>query len=400
MIAVLYRPLALLRARPDFARVTFVNFLFFMQFASGFVYPKWLLQQGFAERGIGLVMGSAGVATLVTTLLLARYIDRMSRLQTLRWGIAALIAATLVLRAASGSLVLLCVARSLQGAAFAASFMTAGSLATDYAPLNRTTEALGLFGIFTLVTHALSPLLAERFVQLWGWDGMFLVTSAYSVLAWGLSWQLEDLDQMRDDRAHPRPARWTQAEMLLLLLTAMVGIAFGTMVTYLPVWSARLHVASVGVFFASYASTAIGVRIFFGHLGDRLEKYRIVGPAALAVGLCCIILAAGGERWLPGPTTSAYLLTVGVLYGLGHGFFYPNANVQYLDIRPADRRGESMSHFMLAFNVGGVVAGMFLGSLIESVGYPITYAICAVAVFAALVAYWQAFSLRGVGARE
>lgn len=393
MIRALARPASLVRSSPDFARIAAVNFLFFMQFASGFIYPRWLLEQGLGERAIGVVMGSAGVATLVTTLVLAGVIDRMSRLRILRWGIVILVLATLILRGAAGSMLLLCGARALQGAAFAAAFMTAGSLATEYAPGDRTTEALGLFGVFTLLTHALAPLLAEQYVRWWNWDAMFVLSSVYSVVAWQLSWRLRDPDA---DRVGPDlravSGGWGRAEVSLLLLTSMVGIAFGTMVTYLPVWAARLHGGSVGAFFATYACTAIGVRILFGHLGDRLAKARLVAPASLIVAVCSALIGVAGGWAMSHGWSIPFLVVAGLLYGLGHGFFYPNANVQYLDIRPPQRQGEAMSHFMLAFNVGGVVAGMLFGSVIELAGYSVTYAVCAAAVGVALVAYWQVFN--------
>ncbi|MGH7899347.1 MAG: MFS transporter, partial [Candidatus Binatia bacterium] len=62
-----------------FARVTVANFLFFLNFASFFLLPLHVKALGGSETTVGLVMGSAGMASLVALPAIGIGIDRFGR---------------------------------------------------------------------------------------------------------------------------------------------------------------------------------------------------------------------------------------------------------------------------------------------------------------------------------
>src|SRR5437867_5731079 len=77
----------------SFARVTAANFCFFLTFASFFLLPLHVRALGGTERTIGLVMGTSGLAGLVSVLAVGALLDRFGRRIFLLGGIATMSAA-------------------------------------------------------------------------------------------------------------------------------------------------------------------------------------------------------------------------------------------------------------------------------------------------------------------
>src|SRR5256712_13808477 len=76
-----------------FARVTAANFCFFLTFASFFLLPLHVRALGGTERTIGLVMGTSGLAGLVSVLAVGALLDRFGRRIFLLAGLATMSAA-------------------------------------------------------------------------------------------------------------------------------------------------------------------------------------------------------------------------------------------------------------------------------------------------------------------
>src|SRR5881398_868907 len=117
-----------------FARVTAANFCFFLTFASFFLLPLHVRALGGTERTIGLVMGTSGLAGLVSVLAVGALLDRFGRRIFLLGGIATMSAAAgaflLVDRIGPAIFAL----RALQGLAFAAGLHAGGGVRARGAP--------------------------------------------------------------------------------------------------------------------------------------------------------------------------------------------------------------------------------------------------------------------------
>src|SRR5436309_762322 len=220
-----------------FARVTGANFCFFLTFASFFLLPLHVRALGGTERTIGLVMGTSGLAGLVSVLAVGALLDRCGRRIFLLAGLATMSAAAgaflLVERIGSGIFVL----RAVQGLAFAAGFNAASTLAAEFAPEGRRAAALGLFGVSTLATHALAPTLGEQLVRLGGFPALFVAATVFSAVGLAVAWPLPDEAPARARAAVPLRAT---AELSTAIATvACCGVAFGAVITYVPTFAPR-----------------------------------------------------------------------------------------------------------------------------------------------------------------
>jgi MFS family permease len=145
---------------PAFVRVTLANFCFFLDFASFFLLPLHVRDLGGSERMVGYVMGTNGVAGLVSVFLLGPVLDRYGRRRFMRAGLAVMLLSTLGYLAVDRVGPLLFALRVVQGVAFAAGFNAASTLAAALAPPTRRAAALGLFGVSR--PRALAPTIGER----------------------------------------------------------------------------------------------------------------------------------------------------------------------------------------------------------------------------------------------
>jgi MFS family permease len=129
---------------------------------------------------------------------------------------------------------------------------------------------------------------------------------------------------------------------------------------------------SVSPFFVGFTATAVGARLLFGSLGDRLGHRHVSLLAMLAYGT--VVLATAGLH-------VHYLWVYGLAFGAAHGVLYPTLNTHGVHIAPDGARGRVIALYGGAFNVGVAMATFTWGRIAASLGFP------AVFVGGALVAF-------------
>src|SRR6266566_996632 len=318
-----------------FARVTAANFCFFLTFASFFLLPLHVRALGGTERTIGLVMGTSGLAGLVSVLAVGALLDRFGRRIFLLGGIASMSAAAgaflLVDRIGPAIFAL----RALQGLALAAAF--------------------GLFGVSTLATHALAPTLGEQLVRLGGFPALFVAASVFSAVGLAVAWPLPDDAPARIHAAVPLRAT---AELSTAIATvACCGVAFGAVITYVPTFVQDAALGSVATFFLSYTAAAVLTRVSAGGLGDSLGRRTVVLPA------------------------------LGLLFGTAQGFVYPTLNAYTIDLAEPGQLGRTQTLYNGAFNLGTTAGSMALGLVAHTFGHRVMFLVAAGMAAAALAIF-------------
>jgi MFS family permease len=353
---------------PAFVRVTAANFCFFLNFASFFLLPLHVRALGGAERTVGYVMGTNGVAGLVSVFLLGPVLDRYDRRLFLRGGLALMAATTLVYLWVDRIGPLLFALRVMQGIAFAAGFNAASTLAAELAPPARRAAALGVFGVSTLGTHALAPTIGEQLVRLHGFPLLFVVAAGYSALGLCLTVGLP-APSLHGVATRP-PLVLDRQRVMTIAVVALSGIAFGTVLTFTPTFVHDANLGSVSTFFLSYTAAAIGTRFGAAGLGDSVGHRRVIVPALAALAVSIAALAA--------VRTPLALAAVGVVFGSAQGMVYPTLNAFALERAEPGQFGRLQTLFNGAFNLG-VTAGSFaLGGVADAYGHPRVF-LCAAA---------------------
>ena len=360
---------------PAFVRVAAANFFFFLTFASFFLLPLHVRALGGSERTVGFVMGTNGVAGLVSVFLLGPLLDRYDRRIFLRGGILVMMVATLGYLAVDRIGPLLFVLRIVQGVAFAAGFNAASTLAAELAPPARRAAALGLFGVSTLGTHALAPTIGEQVIRLGGFPTLFVVAAGYSIVALLLT---IGIPSSRHGDAAETPALAFRGTLAVtIVVVALAGVAFGTVITFIPTFvhhEARL--GSVSTFFLAYTAAAIATRFGAAGLGDTFGYRRVIMPA---LGLLSLAIAA-----LATVHSMSALAVTGLVFGTAQGIAYPTLNAFAIEHAAARQLGRLQTLFNGAFNLGVTAGSFVLGVVADAYGHRLVF-LCAAATAAVAV---------------
>ena len=351
---------------PRFVLLLGLQFACGLGFSSFLLLPKYLTEvHGANADVIGLIVAAGPVAAVAAIPFLATRIDRLP----LRWLMAAGALAMFVtslgfatLGPPSAAMVLL---RALQGAGFVAFFGSATVLATQLAPAPRLGQALGLLGAANLATNAIAPALAEIIASTHDWRPVFLASAACSLLA-----GLASLVRIETPAAPATPAGaaatpsptaiWQPRFLRLVYTGAMVGVAFGTVITFYQPLALELGIREVRDLFLGYTAGALVVRVALGGLLDRFDRRRLASMACGAYAL--VVLATSALR--PG-----WLLPLGLGLGFAHGALWPVLSALAVEGTDARVRGALMTWFGGSFHLGVTLSTLGFGLLAHSVGY-------------------------------
>lgn len=364
----------------DFYLVTAANFVFFLNFASFFLLPLHLKELGASEQTIGYVMGTAGFAGLCVLPFLGALLDRIGRRGFVTTGALAMALASYAYIVVPNTGPFLYVLRVVQGVSFTCAFVTASTLAVELAPASRRGEALGIFGISTLTTHAIAPALGELVVHRWGFPVLFAVGGTLGVVAAALTLRI------RVPRTvHPASATRSLPHSATLWLGAATmiacGMGFGAVLTFVPTFVHAIGLERVAPFFVSYTAAAVGVRIVLGGLSDRVGRHRVLLPSIALLASAVFALGWVHSMWA--------LVAIGVLFGAGQGMVYPTANALMVDLSNPGNLGRVQTLFSGSFSVGVAASAFVFGGVIERFGYRAAFAGAAACIAVGLVLLWS-----------
>jgi len=348
---------------PRFVRVTVANFFFFMNFASFFLLPLRVRALGGSELTVGLVMGTTGPFTLGGMLIVGALLDRLGRRGFLRGGFVVMACSALGylwVREIGPALFAL---RALQGLGFAAGFNAASTLAAELAPPGRRAAALGVFGVSTLGTHALAPTIGEQVVRLWGFDALFVVAAVFATIGLAFAWSMP-VPPLHLSSSRTR-FRWTSELSSAIATNGCCGMAFGSVITFVPTFVHDAGLGAVSRFFLSYTSASFLTRVGAGRLGDSLNRRTVIRPAILLLSLSIALLSR--------VHSSTGLVGAGLLFGLAQGAVYPTLNAFVVDLVGEGQLGRTQSFYNGAFNLGVTLGSLALGPVTEAFGHRVAF---------------------------
>jgi MFS family permease len=154
--------------------------------------------------------------------------------------------------------------------------------------------------------------------------------------------------------------------------------------TFLPTYAETLGVGRIGLFAIAYSLGALTVRATAGRLIDTVGRRAILIPALVLQAVAAGILAGLGPLvtrlgWPAAP----FLVLVGLVAGVAHGFLYPALSALVMDVTPADRRGRVLGVFSAFILCGQAAGAVGFGAVAHALGYPPTFGLLAACLLGA-----------------
>ena len=361
---------------PAFAALFIANLCTVASFAAFFLFPLFITAHGGNRQDIGIIMGVFALASAACRPWVAEMIDRIGRKRSYTVGCLIMTLLPLLHLFFSGPLENyywpLMLLRILHGIGLAICFTAVFTFILDLIPTERLNEGIGMFGTSGLIGLAIGPAIAEPVLENFGYPAFFLTASGLAAFGLLLHLPVRDRHSEQPHQEIPAPSFFAllkQRKQLVCGGLAMIfGFGLAATGSFVAPLAQERQLGFISFYYIAYSCAAVGIRFVAGRLADRLGEKQII-PWGL-------ILAASGLLLMPFVHGNLLLLTVGFIFGIGHGLLFPSLNAMAVRNEPYAVRGKITGIF-----TGGIDAGAFCGSLLlgvigELAGYSALF-ICA-----------------------
>jgi MFS family permease len=176
----------------------------------------------------------------------------------------------------------------------------------------------------------------------------------------------------------PRPRLVTPVFVLITASTFAYFVSVGALIPTLPLYVEGPlggGTVSVGLSIGAFSLSAVVLRPWVGHLGDRRGRRLLIIVGGALVGSSVAAYTAADSL--------ATLLLLRLVTGMGEAFFYVGAASAINDLAPDERRGEALSFFSLAL-YSGIAVGPVLGeTVLKAYDFDAAWLVAAISGFVA-----------------
>lgn len=348
----------------------------------------WVLQQGYGEAALGMLMSLFAVAPIVLSLWAGRLADRHGFHRPMGVGVAmAFVGALLALLVpqlwAISTGCLLC------GGAVAVAAVAlqreAGLMAEEPGELKKIFSWMALG---PAMSNAVSPILAGLLIDHVGMWAAFAFATALPVVAWLLARKVPPNPPAVLTKSFRERAAWdlfrlpAYRRLLLVNLALSAGWDAHSFVVPVVGHDRGLSASSIGLVLGSFAVAATVVRLAIVRFADDIDEARAVRAAMMLAMLTFVAYA-----WLPG---TFGLMCGSALLGVALGSVQPMILAMLHRATPPERHGQALGLRMLTVNGATVAMPMGFGMLAAATALAAPMWVMAAALLAAL---WPARKL-------
>ena len=366
---------------PIFYVVSLSNLCFFLGNSFFILLPVYLKNLGASETYIGIINNIDKIFLIIAAFALGSLIRGHDRVRMLRQGYVLLLCtygAYLFIDSLAWYIPFI---RVLHGIGFSVAMIMGTTIVFESVAPEDATEAIGIYGITGAITNAVSPAVGELLLSRGcPHQVLFLLSCAFVAASLALTFRMPRLSQGQSGDTETG----TGMELLFrqpafaayILATFIFGGGFGIIITFLPNFIRTDTALNYSWFFVTCTAVLIGIRLFFMKRIATAQTNRLVAAVFFVGAVMNMLLNFHG--------TVAWLVTVGILYGITHGVLYPVLNAHVVNLAPQQERGRANALFSAVFNGGMMVFAFGLGFAIDYYrNYLVAFNVCAVASLAA-----------------
>lgn len=312
----------------------------------------WVLDQGYGEASVGLLLSLFAVAPIALSLWAGRLADRHGFHRPVGVGVAL---------AFAGALLPLLIPRLW--AIASGCLLCGGAVAVAAVALQREAglmaqapgELKKIFSWMALgpaLSNALSPIVAGLLIDHVGWAAAFGFAALLPLVAWALARRVPRNPPPVLTRSFRERAAWdlfrlpAYRRLLIVNLALSAGWDAHSFVVPVVGHARGLSAASIGLVLGSFATAATVVRLAIVRFADDIDEARAL-RAAMVVAMLTFVAYA----WLPG---TLGLLCGSALLGMALGSVQPMILAMLHRATPPDRHGQALGLRMLTLNAATV----------------------------------------------
>lgn len=337
--------------------------------------PLYLDHIGGTKQQIGFVMGCFAVGLLLSRFVLGPLADMKSRKLVLIIGTAVAAIAPLGYLLLK-SFLLLMVVRAFHGISIAGITIGYNTLLADLSPPGRRGELITYMSLAIPIGMAIGPIVGSFLVVANGYVPLFIFCSTLASVSLLCSIFVWEPDSIVEKNSHSHQFEqqkllqilWSRRILVPLFVMLMVGLIFGTTITFLPLYIQENSIAlNAGLFYTVRAIASFVIRIFAGRASDKFGRGIFIS-AGLVFSLLDVL-----TLWTA--NSSNMVLLAAIFGGFANGLILPIMITLMTDRCPPDQRGKFFSLCIGGFDLGLAIAGPTFGLVAEQIGYRNMFAI-------------------------
>ncbi|MEG4085770.1 MFS transporter [Microcoleus sp. POL10_C6] len=333
--------------------------------------PLYVQFVGGTKQQIGFVMGAFAIGLLLSRPQLGKIADSRGRKQVLLLGaLVAAIAPFGYLLAQSIPLLLLI--RIFHGISIAAFTTAYSALVTDLSPPGKRGELIGYMSLVNPIGLAVGPAIGG-FVQAWvGYTPLFAMSAAFAAMAIFFTCKVAEpnfadltlSDSLSEDKNSQKywQMLWNPRVRIPALVLLVVGLVFGTLSTFMPLFIQETKAnLNPGLFYSTAAIASFGIRVVTGRASDKYGRGLFISGGLICYAVSMLLLYFANN-------SSAFLIAA-LVEGCAGGTVLPMMVTLMSDRCEPHERGRLFSLCIGGFDLGIAIAGPTLGFVAEQVGY-------------------------------
>ena len=372
----------------DFLMVSTSNFLLFISFYMLMVTLAIYSIDRFhaSQSEAGLASSIFVLGAVIVRPIAGKMIDKVGKKKLLLLGLA-LFFIIMLLYFPVNSLPLLLLIRFIHGFAFGIATTATGTIAADIIPASRRGEGMGYFATSTNLAMAVGPFLGLLISQKFDDVMIFVVTTAFSVIAVvaTLFLHVPKVKMITKPATLEKGFRlsdyFEKSTIPIAILVMIFGFLYSSILSFLTAYTKEIDlVEAASFFFVMYAVFLLISRPFTGKLFDLKGENRVIYPAIILFGTGLIILSQAQH--------GISLLIAGAVIGVGFGTFQSSAQTVAVNLAPRNKIGLATSTYFVFYDFGIGVGPFLLGFILPSVGFRGLYVGMAVIAFIGLFIYY------------
>ncbi|MEP6489714.1 MFS transporter [Microcoleus vaginatus GB2-A3] len=333
--------------------------------------PLYVQFVGGTKQQIGFVMGAFAIGLLLSRPQLGKIADSRGRKQVLLLGASVAAIAPLGYLLAQ-SIPLLLLIRVFHGISIAAFTTAYSALVTDLSPPGKRGELIGYMSLVNPIGLAVGPAIGG-FVQAWvGYTPLFAMSAAFAAMAVFFTCKIAEpnfadltlSDSLSEDKNSQKywQMLWNPRVRIPALVLLVVGLVFGTLSTFMPLFLQETKAnLNPGLFYSTAAIASFGIRLLTGRASDKYGRGLFISGGLICYAVSMLLLYFANN-------SSAFLIAA-LVEGCAGGTVLPMMVTLMSDRCEPYERGRLFSLCIGGFDLGIAIAGPTLGFVAEQVGY-------------------------------
>jgi MFS family permease len=333
--------------------------------------PLYVQSVGGTKQQIGLVMGAFAIGLLLSRAQLGKLADSRGRKIVLLLG-ASVAAIAPVGYLLAQSIPLLLLIRPFHGISIAAFTTAYSALVTDLSPPGKRGELIGYMSLVSPIGLAFGPAIGG-FVQAWvGYTPLFAMSATFAATAVFFTSKIAEpnfadltkSDSLSEDKNSQKywQMLWNPRVRVPALVLLVVGLVFGTLSTFMPLFIQETKAnLNPGLFYSTAAIASFGMRVVTGRASDKYGRGLFISGGLICYVLSMLLLYLANN-------SGAFFISA-LFEGCAGGTVMPMMVTLMSDRCEPHERGRLFSLCIGGFDLGLAMAGPTLGFVAEQVGY-------------------------------